>query len=570
MIDLLVTTGAGKRIERNLEVGRYTIGRSLACDIRIPDRAIARYHATLELGPKVQTIRAVGGQSLCVADKPAHSHGPLRTGDVISLGGSTIEVRHAPGGGTTSAAAAVPAASEGAAADEPPVAMKPLAPAHGASVDATAAFRGYAALTPLRKRIQEQVQTELDLYRRNAIADMTAEQLRTETQAMAEQVVAQGKVDLPAEVDSARIIGEVVAEAIGLGPIEPLLADDTITEIMVNGAEQVFIERAGRIEHAGVRFIDDRSLMSVIERIVTPLGRRIDEGMPMVDARLADGSRVHVIIPPLSLKGPTLTIRKFSSARFDLGDLVRIGSLSAPMAEFLKVCVEQRRNIVISGGTGSGKTTFLNALSNFIPNTERIVTIEDAAELRLAQEHIVSLEARPANVEGKGSVSIRELVRNALRMRPDRIVVGECRGGEALDMLQAMNTGHDGSLTTGHANSPRDLLSRLEVMVLMSGMDLPVRAIREQLASAVDIVVQQTRFHDGRRRITDIVEVDGMEGDVVLLQRLFHFEQQGVGAGGEVRGEFVGAGCPARFYSRLAQAGLHLDHGVFDTRAPAA
>jgi pilus assembly protein CpaF len=316
------------------------------------------------------------------------------------------------------------------------------------------------------------------------------------------------------------------------------------------------------------RFINADSLMRVIERIVTPLGRRIDEGVPMVDARLPDGSRVNAIIPPLSLVGPILTIRKFARERFSMERLVKLGALTAQMAPFLKTCVLFRKNIIVSGGTGSGKTTFLNALSESIPTGERIVTIEDAAELRLAQPHVLSLEARPANVEGRGEVTIRDLVRNALRMRPDRILVGECRGGEALDMLQAMNTGHDGSLTTGHANSPRDLLSRLEVMVLMAGMELPVRAIREQISSAVDIIVQQTRFSDGRRRVTSIVEVDGMEGDVILTQPLFAFKQRGIGADGEVLGDFVAFGQAPRFYEDLEEAGIALDRSVFGAVPP--
>ncbi|HEU4655768.1 MAG TPA: CpaF family protein, partial [Steroidobacteraceae bacterium] len=319
----------------------------------------------------------------------------------------------------------------------------------------------------------------------------------------------------------------------------------------------------GRLASVPVRFINDDSLMRVIERIVSPLGRRIDEGVPMVDARLPDGSRVNAIIPPLSLVGPVLTIRKFAKQRFSMDRLVEIGALTSGMAEFLRICVHYRKNIIVSGGTGSGKTTFLNALSEAIPAEERIVTIEDAAELKLVQPHVISLEARPANVEGRGEITIRELVRNSLRMRPDRIIVGECRGGEALDMLQAMNTGHDGSLTTGHANSPRDLLSRLEVMVLMAGMDLPVRAIREQISSAVDIVVQQTRFSDGRRRVTSIVEVDGMEGDVILTQQLFAFKQRGVGVNGEILGDHVGFGQAPRFYEALEESGIHLDRSIF-------
>ena len=422
----------------------------------------------------------------------------------------------------------------------------------------------YESLTPVRERIQTLVQDRLDLFRRNLITQMTVEQLRGEAKQLARQVVDAGEIELPEHVDTERLIESVVAESIGLGPIEPLLEDDSISEVMVNGQDRVYVERHGKLEKVPVHFISHHSLMSVIERIVTPIGRRIDEGAPMVDARLRDGSRVNAVISPLSLIGPVLTIRKFAKHRFDVDRLVETGALSRSMATFLRVCVEQRRNIVISGGTGSGKTTFLNALSDFIPAAERIITIEDAAELKLEQEHVVSMEARPPNAEGRGQVVIRDLVRNALRMRPDRIVVGECRGGEALDMLQAMNTGHDGSMTTGHANSPRDLLSRLEVMVLMSGMDLPVRAIREQIASAVNIIVQQSRFKDGKRRITNIVEVAGMEGETIVLQELFRFQQSGLDAKGRTFGRFVSTGYRPEFYAELRAAGIDMDEGVFD------
>ena len=425
----------------------------------------------------------------------------------------------------------------------------------------------YESLTPIREQIQSLVQERLDLFKRNLITQMSVEELRREAKQLARQVVEEGEVTLPDDLDGETIIESVVAESIGLGPIEPLLADDAVSEVMVNGPDRVYVERGGRLTKVPVRFISRQSLMSVIERIVTPLGRRIDEGAPMVDARLRDGSRVNAVISPLSLIGPVLTIRKFAKQRYDFEKLVEIGALSRAMATFLRVCVEQRRNIVISGGTGSGKTTFLNALSDYIPSAERIITIEDAAELKLEQEHVVSLEARPANAEGKGQVTIRDLVRNALRMRPDRIVVGECRGGEALDMLQAMNTGHDGSMTTGHANSPRDLLSRLEVMVLMSGMDLPIRAIREQIASAVHIIVQQSRFKDGKRRVTRIVEVAGMEGETILLQELFRFQQSGFDTDGQSCGQYVSAGYQPRFYAELAEAGIEVDANIFSDPA---
>ncbi len=356
-----------------------------------------------------------------------------------------------------------------------------------------------------------------------------------------------------ARAERGRIALELYDQIRGLGPLEKLLADPTVSEIMVNGSKRVYIERRGRLVLSDVTFADDEQLMGVIDRIVSPLGRHCDEANPMVDARLKDGSRVNAVIPPLALKGPTLTIRKFSKKPFTINDLIGFGSLNMKMASFLEACVKGRLNVVVSGGTGSGKTTLLNVLSAFIPPDERIVTIEDAAEIQLSQDHVVTLESRPANLEGKGQITIRDLVRNALRMRPDRIVVGEVRGGEALDMLQAMNTGHDGSLTTGHANSPRDMLSRLETMVLMAGMNLPVAAIRQQIASAIDLIVQQARLRDGSRKITSISEILGMEGDVIVTQDIFTMEH---GADGRVTGRFVPTGIRPRCCEKL------LDNGV--------
>jgi len=363
-----------------------------------------------------------------------------------------------------------------------------------------------------------------------------------------------------------RFIEGMMAEIQGFGPIDPLLKDPSISEVMVNSPQLIYVERNGKLERSHVQFRDNDHVMRIIEKIVAPLGRRIDESSPMVDARLPDGSRVNAIIPPLALKGPCITIRKFSKDPFTIDDLVRFGTLTEEMALFLRACVEARLNIVVSGGTGSGKTTTLNVLSSFIPTDERIVTIEDAAELQLRQDHVITLETRAANLEGKGAITMRDLVKNSLRMRPDRIVVGEVRSGEALDMLQAMNTGHDGSITTGHANSPRDILRRLEVMVLMAGMDLPVRAIREQIASAVDLIVQQTRLKDGTRRLTHITEVMGMEGEQITLQDIFLFQEKGRNEQGRVIGRQVPTGIVPSFIEKLQIAGFNIQHDWFNPR----
>jgi len=412
----------------------------------------------------------------------------------------------------------------------------------------------------LKGEIHRELSKRVDIV---AIAGGGADQLRLEElRAQIEDAVAElvaRRDDIGSAEEVARLRQEVIDEALGLGPLEDLMADGDVSEIMVNGPNSVYVERGGKIEHTGKQFTDSRQLRLVIERIIAPLGRHIDEAVPMVDARLADGSRVNATIEPLSIDGPTITIRRFGKYRMSMNDLIAIGSISAPVADLLRAAVEARLNIVISGGTGSGKTTLLNILSGFIPTNERIVTIEDAAELRLHQEHVVRLEARPANVEGRGEIRIRDLVKNALRMRPDRIVVGECRGGEALDMLQAMNTGHDGSLTTIHANTPRDCLSRIETMVLMAGYDIPMRAIREQIAGAVDMVVQTSRLRDGTRKVTSVIEVVGMEGDVVTTQELVRFDQRGLDKQEKVAGSFVYSGVQPNSLKRFAEAGVSYD-----------
>jgi pilus assembly protein CpaF len=363
------------------------------------------------------------------------------------------------------------------------------------------------------------------------------------------------------------VAARVVDEVVGLGPIEPLLHDPSISEVMVNSPSEIFFERDGILYQSDVRFRDVNHVMQIVERIIAPLGRRVDESSPMVDARLADGSRVNVIIPPLAPKSPTMTIRKFLRSKLSMDDLVTVGSISPEVAQFLGACVELRLNALISGGTGTGKTTLLNALTSFIPDSQRIVSIEDPLELQLQQTHVISLEARPPNVDGRGEVTQRELLRNALRMRPDRIIIGEVRGGEAFDMLNAMNTGHEGSLSTIHSNSPRDALARLENMVLMANLDLPIRAIREQMASALHLVLQISRFRDGSRRVTYVTEVSGMEGDVVTLQDIFRFEQKGIDEHGRVVGRLLPTGIRPSFVEGFAQAGIATPEGLFQNVA---
>jgi pilus assembly protein CpaF len=376
------------------------------------------------------------------------------------------------------------------------------------------------------------------------------------------EAYAQTKVSLPEDLRT-QIFHDILDELTGFGPIQPLLEDEDISEVMVNGPKKVFIEKKGKVLKSAITFDDDDHVLRVIDRIILPLGRRVDADSPTVDARLPDGSRVNAVIRPVSIDGPSITIRKFKKDKLSIQQLINFGSLTPQMAEFIRACVLAHLNIVISGGTGSGKTTLLNVLSSFIPEEERIITIEDAAELQLQQDHVLRMETKVANTDGRGAVTIRDLVRNSLRMRPDRIVVGECRGGETLDMLQAMNTGHDGSLTTLHANSPRDALSRMETMVLMAGMDLPLKVVRQQISSAVDLIIQQSRLKDGSRKVTAITEVVGMEGDVVVLTDIFKFEQTGTGENGKIIGELKATGIRPIFSPRLEAAGLKLGAEVF-------
>jgi pilus assembly protein CpaF len=420
---------------------------------------------------------------------------------------------------------------------------------------------------PVVKRSQEfwDLETELHTYLLEELKKYTglnSEQQRLKIEELGEAFFEQEGVRLTFE-EKKELLHYVKDELVAYGPITPLLENPLISEVMVNSYDEVYYEKNGKVFRSNVNFIDNQHVLRVIERIVSPIGRRIDESSPMVDARLPDGSRVNAIIPPLALKGPSLTIRKFSDTPFTINDLIHFGTMDEIMAEFLEICVKSRLNVFISGGTGSGKTSTLNVLSSFIPNNERIVTIEDAAELKLNQEHIVALESRPPNIEGKGQITIRDLVRNSLRMRPDRIVVGEVRGAEALDMLQAMNTGHDGSLSTGHANSPRDILSRLETMVLMAGFELPVKAIREQIANAIDLIVHQSRLKDGSRKVTHITEVLGMEGETIVLQDLYVYKETGYSEDGRIQGKFVSTGIRPKFIEQIELNGHKLPASWF-------
>ncbi len=476
--------------------------------------------------------------------------------------------RPAAEGQATPALPAAPTPTPEGGAEQPPsppVAGTPPPPAPPAPTGAGVASR-FSAAMPAREsfreakfRVQNRLINELDPK-----LDLTNQvEVRRQIEELFGKIADEEGLALT-RAERVRMLEQITDEILGLGPLEPLLRDETLTEVMVNGPQQVYIERDGKLELTNVTFQNDEHVMKIIQRIIAPIGRRVDESSPMVDARLADGSRVNAIIPPLSLVGPVITIRKFSATPYTVDDLVRFGTSTPEMFEFLEACVKARLNVFVSGGTGSGKTTMLNILSSFIPDDERIVTIEDAAELQLRQEHVVTLEARPSNIEGKGAVPIRELVRNALRMRPDRIVVGECRSAEALDMLQAMNTGHDGSMSTGHANTPRDMLSRLETMVLMAGMDLPLRAIREQISSAVDLIVHQNRLKDGTRKIVNITEVQGMEGDVIVMQDVFVFEQTGVSEG-RIQGRLKPTGIRPHFVERFETMGVHLAPNIFGT-----
>ncbi|HEV2707926.1 MAG TPA: CpaF family protein [Pyrinomonadaceae bacterium] len=429
-----------------------------------------------------------------------------------------------------------------------------------ATMDDATALGGPQLFQEMKARLHRAIINRMDLTK---LGQLEPDQLHAEVARLAEELIAVESVPL-SSVERERLVGEVRHELFGLGPLEPLLADPSVCDILVNSPKNIYVERHGKLERTQVEFKDDEHLMRVIERIVSSVGRRIDEASPMVDARLKDGSRVNAIIPPLSLDGPVLSIRRFGAEPLRIDSLIEKGALTREIAEMFEMCVYARLNILISGGTGAGKTTLLNALSAYIPETQRIVTIEDSAELQLQQPHVVRLETRPPNIEGRGEVTQRDLVKNALRMRPDRIVIGEVRGGEAIDMLQAMNTGHDGSLTTIHANTPRDALSRLETMIQMTGMKLSERGMRQQIASAINLVIQGARLSDGTRRITSISEITGMEGDTITMQEIFLYERKGVDKEGNVIGRFRPTGVRPRFAERLKAYGMQLPRIFFE------
>ena len=527
-----------------------SIGRQPDCTVHLPGWRIAREHARLEVfGAGLRIADAGSLLGTRVNGERIAEYGPLGEHDAIEIAGYLLRV--VAGSlplpmADTAGAAARPALGD---VDRSSGVDDPGADPRAQHEDADDEARRLV----WRRRLHRELLARLDLRRWSGAGEDIAG-LRREATGVLGVLVDEAGVD-PDSAERERLVKEVLDEAIGLGPLEVLVADPEVTEIMVNGADEIFVERQGRLQRTSLRFTGDDAVRAMVERVIAPLGRRLDESAPMVDARLPDGSRLNAIIPPLAVRGPVVTVRRFHREMLGARRLVDAGSVSEPMLAFLQTCVVHRRNVVVSGGTGTGKTTLLNLLADLVPAHERIVTIEDAAELRLRHPHCIALEARPANAEGRGHVAIRDLVRNALRMRPDRIVVGECRGGEALDMLQAMNTGHDGSLTTVHANGPRDALSRLEVMSLMAGMDLPLSAVREQIASAVDIVVQLARGSDGRRRVVEIAEVTGLEGSRVLMQPLFRHDRAG--------GRFVGCGSPPGFYEALAAAGVSVDLSPF-------
>lgn len=554
----------------NAECG---VGRSEENLVILQGWSIAKRHALIKVVDNGVFIEGTGGAAPIKINGKAISgtSRPIGSEDVVEISDYRLRITLDSGANTARPAARGPEAEPGAGQAAVPSAVQQPAPVlDPAATEADARTLVVADERPdiveWRGKIHASLVKQMDL-RRFDVHSLSDEELRARTWQLIEEVIDREYGNLPKSINRRILAKQVLDEAVGLGPLESLIEDDTVTEIMVNAHDQIYIERSGKIQQSEICFTSDRAVLSAIERIVAPLGRRIDESSPMVDARLKDGSRVNAIIPPIALRGPSLSIRKFAKRKLVGTDLINYGSLNEAMLQFLETAVRERKNVVVTGGTGSGKTTLLNILSNFIPERDRIVTIEDAAELKLVQPNLVALEARPPNLEGKGQVSIRDLVKNALRMRPDRIVVGECRGGETLDMLQAMNTGHEGSLTTAHANSPRDAISRVEVMVLMAGMELPMAVVREQIASAVDLIVHQRRFPCGSRKVTHITELTGIESGTIQLQDVFTFNVKTYsGHDGKVSGSFEPTGAIPEFMEELADRGVAIDLSIFRKR----
>lgn len=582
MFEIIIKQPGQNELRGKLNSGAYIVGSGGSCHIQISRPEISSRHAQLVLKDNLLKVMDLGSSNGTQVDGEAiapNEFFEVAPGSVITIGRAEIIVKglesedlkmkdqelkdKAAVEKAEMKLGAKPVEKHSSAMS----AERPKIDKHGKDKIPVLIISGVPdnlrqLVQEIKKRGHMELLKRLNL-KKLALSGITEKDLENKAKDTIKEILSELSIPLPRGVDIETIERELVQEAIGLGPLEYLIERDDITEIMVNGPDNVYVECKGILYRTDTAFADSNQVQAAIERIVSPLGRRIDESSPMVDARLPDGSRVNAIIPPLSLVGPSITIRKFSKTPFEVTDLIKFGSLTKEMAQFLDVCVKVRKNIIISGGTGSGKTTLLNVLSSFLPNRERIVTIEDAAELQLHQEHIVRLESRPPNIEGRGEIAIRDLVRNSLRMRPDRIVVGECRGGEALDMLQAMNTGHDGSLTTIHANTPRDALSRLETLVLMAGFDLPLRAIREQIASAICIVVQINRERDGSRKVTHISEITKMEGEIITMQDIFVYKHEGWDENNRIIGRHVPTGNIPTFMEEIERAKLDLDIGIF-------
>ena len=554
-----------------------TLGRHSESNIALSGAGISRHHARLVQANGMLFIEDVGSSGgTYVNGERIEAMTPLEENDIVAIGDNTLRIQDAASEGD--AAADIPAepaapepVAEMPAPQPPPPPPAPVAPPSPEVNNFLDEFKNATllyedAIMELTKQIHTDILERLNLTQ--GTLDVKNDETMDRVSHVMDQILRERRHEIPSRIPLDTFRQALMDELIGYGPISPVLRSSRVSEIMINGPDHVFVESKGKIFESGIRFFSEQHLLSIIQRIVEPLGRHVDEASPMVDARLPDGSRVNAIIPPLALQGASVTIRKFSEKKLTTDDLIKFGSMTPEMALFLEEAVRSRQNILVSGGTGSGKTTLLNVLSLFIPKGERVITVEDSAELKLDHPNLVSLEARPANIEGKGRITIRDLVINTLRMRPDRIIVGECRGAEALDMLQAMNTGHDGSLTTAHANNPRDALTRLENMVMMAGFDLPSKAIREQIASALDLIVQQTRLPDGSRKIIQISEVTGREGDVILLQDIFTFNQTGMDKDGKVQGYHSATGNIPVFIEELRQSGrLKLDMSVFVPKA---